>query len=68
MGIAQLAYQLLLIAGERDKYGICKQLAHTEVVLTPQSSAAGTGVGAGGVSMNSNDSSEGAFERSDMVN
>jgi hypothetical protein len=44
------------------------QLILTEVVLTPQSSTAGTGVGAGGVSMNSKDSSEGAFERSDMVN
>ena len=43
------------------------QLTLTEVVLTPQSSAAGTGVGAGGVSINSNDSSEGAFERSDMI-
>ena len=42
-------------------------MALTEVVLTPQSSAAGTGVGAGGVSINSNDSSEGAFERSDMA-
>src|SRR5262249_45634748 len=33
----------------------------TEVVRTPQSWAVGSGVGAGGVSMNSNDSSDMAF-------
>ena len=34
------------------------QLRHTEVILTPQSSYVEGGVGAAGVSMNSNDSSD----------
>jgi hypothetical protein len=41
--------------------------ALTDVVLTPQSSAAGEVAGAEGVSTNSNDSSEVAFEWSDMI-
>jgi hypothetical protein len=40
----------------------------TEVVRTPQLKAVGSGVGAGGVSINSKDSSEGVFAWSDMVN
>lgn len=39
----------------------------TEVVRTPQLLAGSCGVGAAGVSMNSNDSSEGALPASDIL-
>ena len=45
-----------------------RQRRLTEVVRTPQSRMGGLGVGAGGVSMNSKESSEGASEAAfDMV-
>jgi hypothetical protein len=46
----------------------CVEGALTSVVLTPQSGAAASERGAGGVSTNSNDSSDGALSRSAMIN